>query len=252
MNLLSIFLLHRSGLWREAGGVLTESMVTITTTTTGLTTLTILRRASFTQRMDLVLTGWGLPPVEVLGQAMSAAGVTVTWQLDSLAPDKVQVWARDQPGHPPSKPPSWLWGADWRTRGKEIAKGGFWRGVLGGYLFIEPKELNVLGEGRKGWCEQVEELRTASSSSDPGENQEHPSEEPGRPRWPWQRWWKEIGLSITLVGGIKFVYQETWRQLAVSKSTQESTHLQICWVAKPLLTQILVKFYLLIIPTPKL
>ena len=53
------------------------------------------------------------------------------WQLDSLAPDKVQVWARDQPGHPPSKPPSWLWGADRRAKGKkvvdesaEIAKGG--------------------------------------------------------------------------------------------------------------------------------
>ena len=52
-----------------------ESMATITTTTTtGRTTLTTSRKASYILRMDLVPMASGHPPVGVLGQATSAAG----------------------------------------------------------------------------------------------------------------------------------------------------------------------------------
>ena len=84
IKLKNVFLISpftRSGHWREADEVLTESMVTITMTTTGLTTLTTLRKATFTHRMDLVLMGWGHPHVEVLGQATFAAGVNDNWKL---------------------------------------------------------------------------------------------------------------------------------------------------------------------------
>ena len=52
-----------------------ESMATITTTTTtGRTTLTTSRKASYILRMDLVPMASGRPPVGVLGQVTSAAG----------------------------------------------------------------------------------------------------------------------------------------------------------------------------------
>ena len=90
-------------------------MVTITTTTTTEPTMSIILRktTSISQRVNSVPTGSDRPLVGALDQATSVAGDHFPSE-DLL---QVQVWARDHPGHPPSKPSGRLWGAHWGARG---------------------------------------------------------------------------------------------------------------------------------------
>ena len=165
--------------WRGAREALTDSMVTITTTTTTEPTMSIILRKTTTTslRVNSVPTGSDRPLVGALDQATSVAG-------DHFPPEdllQVQVWARDHPGHPPSKPSGRLWGAHWGARG----------GWLKWKIERNWNSQNCRqGQGRK---RSNKDLRSESSTSNSGKNQEHswPSPQHWWPQSPpCQRWWE--------------------------------------------------------------
>ena len=201
-------------------------MVTITTTTTTEPTMSIILRktTSISLRVNSVPTGSDRPLVGALDQATSVAG-------DHFPPEdllQVQVWARDHPGHPPSKPSGRLWGAHWGARG----------GWLEWKIERNWNSQNCRqGQGRKRWNK---DLRSASSTSNSGKNQEHSWTSPQH--WwpqspPCQRWWKDesrMGMEENMVkSAIRNLAERHFTSLHFfrSEDVQQPTNQHTCKLA---------------------